>query len=291
MNSPSFSLIASFVAFTDAESMEKAATKLGISQPALTSHLKQFEQHFPQPVFEFKGRRKILTAFGEELKNLFQNRFANLEKDLEMVIEKTLDPKQVSIKIAARHEILYLLAPKISFTGNLHFMPIPSEDGVSGLLSHQYDFAITYSLGDSSELHAKKLFKYDYSLIYPKKWALENNKLSRVFLEKILAFPFISHRANSENFRTLAKKFNLAEQPLYKKIIPDWDAIMNLVENEEGWSIVPTHFVPTYPKTTAIQIPKNIIEEVQFYLVYRAETSKRFWFKDFYELLKKCFIL
>lgn len=290
MNTPPYALIASFIAFTESQSMEKAAGKLGLSQPALTSHLKQFEQHFPQPVFEFKGRRKILTPFGEDLKKFFALRFSNLEKDLELVLEKTLAPAQALVRIAARHEILFLLAPKISFAGSLQLIPIPSEDGVMGLLNRDFDFAITYVLTDTSELHAKELFKYDYSLIIPKSWGLGRKKICRELLVSLLAFPLISHRHQSENWDKIASKFKIKESPLYKKIIPDWRAIIQLVENQEGWSIVPTYFAQNNDAFDSILLPTSLVNEVQFYLVYRAETAKRFWFKELSSLLKKIFV-
>ena len=102
MKTPPLNLIGSFLAFSEASSMSEAAVTLGISQPALTSHLKQFQDCFKQDVFSQQGRRKILTEYGSQLKNIFAKRFSNLETEIKALDIHYQKAEDAVIKIAGR---------------------------------------------------------------------------------------------------------------------------------------------------------------------------------------------
>ena len=289
MNTPPFALISSFLAFTKASSMEKAAHELKISQPALTSHLKQFESHFTQPVFSFSGRKKILTPFGLSLFNLFESKFKNLDSEITAICEEENKPQNVEIKIAGRSEIVNYLSDKIIFPGTLHFVSIFSEDSIVGLLDRKYDFAISYLLSEVGELHAKKIFSYTYSIAVPSGWKIKNNKLSKDLMEKLYELPFVSQRFPSENLDLISQKYSINLKPKFKIIISDWYKLVSLVEAGRGWTILPAYFAKNNKNIDLIDIPTSLIPEIQFYLLYRKETTTRFSFKDINYQIKKLF--
>lgn len=287
MNSPPYALIASFLAFTEAHNMQRAAEALKISQPALTSHLKSFEQYFPQPVFIFEGRRKVLTSFGEEVRSLFKSRFDYLEEDLNLLAERSQDAKNIWFKIAGRGEILNLLASAINFSGTLEFVPITTEAVAQGLRERKFDIGITYDLSQVGDLHAKKFFTYDYSIAVPSRWKIKAAKLSHEVLEKLIDLPYLSHRSQSENLQTLVDKYQIKKRPHYKKVIPEWTKLAELASNTEGWTIMPTHFARDLKNVDVIQIPTNLIPEVQFYILYRKESLARSGFKNILEQMRQ----
>lgn len=287
MNSPPYALIASFLAFTEARNMQRASALLKISQPALTSHLKSFEQHFPQAIFVFEGRRKVLTPFGEKVRKLFKARFDYLNEDLRLLCEQEQNAKNIWYKIAGLGEILNLLATKLNCPGTVEFIPIKTENVPQGLRDRKFDIGVSYDLSQVGDLHAKKFFIYDYSIAIPARWKMKTNKLSQDLMEKLAELPYISHRPQSENYQTLLDKYQIKKKPYYKKVFPEWNMLSQLVNSTEGWSILPTYYTRDLKNTDVIQIPTNLIAEVQFYMLYRKESLARPGFKTILEQMRK----
>lgn len=67
MKTPPIDLINSFISFVELKTLEASALTLAISQPALSVQLKRFTEYFEYPIFEFKGKKKILTPYGNEV--------------------------------------------------------------------------------------------------------------------------------------------------------------------------------------------------------------------------------
>lgn len=287
MNSPPYALIASFLAFTEAQNMQRASALLKISQPALTSHLKSFEQYFPQAIFVFEGRRKVLTPFGEKVRQLFKSRFDYLADDLNLLNEQEQDAKSIWYKIAGRGEILNLLVPAVNCPGTVEFIPVNTENVPQGLRERKFDIGISYDLSQVGDLHAKKFFIYDYSIVIPGRWKIKANKLSQDVMEKLVELPYVSHRPQSENYKALLDKYQIKKKPYYKKVFPEWNRLSQLVNAGEGWSIVPSYYTRELKNTDVIQIPTSLIPEVQFYMLYRKESLTRPGFKTILEQMRK----
>jgi DNA-binding transcriptional LysR family regulator len=64
-----FNQIKVFCMVADLESVTKAAEKLFLTQPAVSIQLKNFQDQFPVPLTEIRGRKLVLTAFGKEIRN------------------------------------------------------------------------------------------------------------------------------------------------------------------------------------------------------------------------------
>ncbi|MES2803908.1 MAG: LysR family transcriptional regulator [Bdellovibrionota bacterium] len=287
MNSPPYALIASFLAFTEVRNMQKASALLKISQPALTSHLKSFEQYFPQAIFVFEGRRKVLTPFGEKVKQLFKSRFDYLAEDLNLLTEQEQDAKNIWYKIAGRAEILHLLGTAVNCPGTVEFIPVHTESVPQGLRDRKFDIGISYDLSQVGDLHAKKFFTYDYSIVIPGRWKIKPHKLSPDMMEKLVELPYVSHRPLSENYQTLLSKYHIKKKPYYKKVFPDWNLLSQFVSSGEGWSIVPTYYTRDLKSVDVIHIPTSLIPEVQFYMLYRKESFARPGFKNILEQIRK----
>ncbi len=284
---PPYALMASFITFAKSKNMQLAAQTLGLSQPALTNHLKSFETYFPQAVFTFEGRKKILTDFGLELKTVLESRFDHLDEDLRVLNERVQDPKHIHLKMAARHEIICHFAGRINFPGTLEFTSLHTESVVDSLIERKIDIGLSYDVSKAHQLHAKKFFNYSYSLAIPQKWKMKNNRVSPTLIEKLCDFSYLSHRSQSENLDTLLKNYKIKQNPHYKKIVPDWRTLCELVQSGEGWAIVPQYFLKDFDRIDDIPIPVSLIPEVQFYLLYRKESLTRPWFKNILDQLHK----
>ena len=66
-NRLSFRQLQVFKAVYNLRSYSKAGQQLGLTQPAVSSQMKQLEQALEQPLFEYVGRKLYCTAAGEML--------------------------------------------------------------------------------------------------------------------------------------------------------------------------------------------------------------------------------
>lgn len=92
-------------------SFSKAAEELHITQPAVTRHIKQLEDHFKQKLFERKGNSISLTHAGtvllEHTKNILEQH-KTLEFDMNALIDRT----QGVLSIAASTTMAQYILPE-----------------------------------------------------------------------------------------------------------------------------------------------------------------------------------
>jgi len=93
-------------------SFSKAAEELNITQPAITRHVKQLEDHFSQKLFERKGNSIALThadtVLLQHCKELFK-----LHKSLQFDMNALIDETQGTLRIAASTTIAQYLLPEV----------------------------------------------------------------------------------------------------------------------------------------------------------------------------------
>lgn len=92
-------------------SVTQAASKLNISQPAITAQIKKFEKELNVALFEPKGRGVALTAVGQKLLNPTQRLFA-LEDQIESIIEECRWHQSGKLRIAGTYLATSFLIPR-----------------------------------------------------------------------------------------------------------------------------------------------------------------------------------
>ena len=93
-------------------SFSKAAEELRITQPAVTRHIKQIEEHFKQKLFERQGNSICLTGAGEVLlkhAKVISAHFEELQFDMNSLIENT----EGTLRIAASTTVAQYILPKL----------------------------------------------------------------------------------------------------------------------------------------------------------------------------------
>ncbi|MEH6680194.1 MAG: LysR family transcriptional regulator [Sediminicola sp.] len=93
-------------------SFSRAAGELHITQPAVTRHIQQLEQHFKQKLFHRKGNSIALTEAGNVLLrhcNVLFGHYADLEYDMESLLDK----KAGNLRIAASTTIAQYILPEM----------------------------------------------------------------------------------------------------------------------------------------------------------------------------------
>ncbi|MCM2280350.1 MAG: LysR family transcriptional regulator [Bdellovibrionaceae bacterium] len=279
-------LMVSFLAFAESKNMQEAAVKVGLSQPALTSHLQQFEKHFPQHVFAMNGRKKVLTPFGEELREVAGRRLKALGADIQDLNRKFQEPGEMRLTIAGRSEVLNRLAPKLEFAGTLVFVDSDGAQAVAGVVDRKFDLAISNHLAKASSLHAMPLFRDSFGVTAPVSWMGSSTMLNKTLLQSLAAKPYLSYKDTDSHLSALLSAHRIEEPPVFKRILADWPSLVQMIERRQGWSLVPSMYVQDSAKVKSIPISTSIVYEVSFYCLYRKEHTAMPWLKALIAELK-----
>ncbi|MCD8522942.1 MAG: LysR family transcriptional regulator [Saccharospirillaceae bacterium] len=101
-----------FYAVYELESYSKAGELLGLTQPAVSSQMRQLEQALGMPLFEYVGRRLFVTAAGEKLAQSVAGIFGELRKlqtDLAELDGKVAGELKLVAVNTAQYVVPYLL--------------------------------------------------------------------------------------------------------------------------------------------------------------------------------------
>lgn len=101
-----------FKAVYEKQSYSKAGELLGLTQPAVSSQIRQLEQALDQPVFEYVGRRLFCTAAGERLAlsiNAIFSELRDLQTDLAALEGKVAGELRLVAVNTSQYVVPYLL--------------------------------------------------------------------------------------------------------------------------------------------------------------------------------------
>ncbi|MES3039174.1 MAG: LysR family transcriptional regulator [Bdellovibrionota bacterium] len=274
-------LIQSFLSFAGSSNIVEASKKLGISQPALSDHLRRFEDALPEKVFLQKGRRKTLTLYGSELYKALDAKFSGIEEIISGAGKSHVSESKAKLTIAGRKEILKRLAVQpTKFKGHLIFIESEGAKVTSQLTNGQADIVLSALPPDGTTFMAKPLFTYSFQILTPKGWGYSSNFLNRTFLSELIERPFLSYQTSFSPLVNLLEKFALTSEPREVVRFDDWSVLIKLVEQGKGWTLVPTGFEIDERKVQHHQLPKELRQENRFFLVFYKEQYQIPWFKE-----------
>ncbi|MGZ3775236.1 MAG: LysR family transcriptional regulator [Pseudobdellovibrionaceae bacterium] len=258
--------IKSFVYFAESGGVEEAAIKLNLTQPAITQHLSKLNAILPYSLFERQGKRKILSEYGREF-------YYGISKELKIIDDilrtsrfEGVNESDVTIRLGINNEIYYRICDKIEFDGQLEVYNHRSPEALKALLKRDVDVAITRVVPDSTELIAVKWYSDTFVLVHPKTWQREIDKegLKPTLLKKKFILNLDSKAAIDEVLGIM----NFLPQHLkYGHKLSNWHALIKLVEDGNGWAIVPSSFELS-SKLQVVSINSKSVPKTQFYIIY-----------------------
>ena len=274
--------------FVEQKSLSNAASKLNVTQPALSMQLKRFEHSFEYPIFEFQGKSKKLTIFGEDvylnMKDIlkkYEESFLSIDRKFSSAINQTL-------KIGCRRELITMVAQNINFDGEINFLPMSSEESIKNLIENRIDLAVSRYKPNSGEIASKLFFSSHSHIVVHKNWISENLKPSFFTnSQKMKAIPALVYGANAELFREWTKflKINFEEFRI-KYRCEDWIALLQLIECEQGFSIMPDTVRSTSTDILHVPIEKNLVPSNPHYFLYHKNLVKFPSFKKIFDKTK-----
>lgn len=263
-------LLETFIVFAQSPHITAAARVLGLSQPAVTVRLRKLEALMPHPLFVFQGKKKVLSHFGKALYQSVHGKLDEVERAIERVQQQYLDPGQIRIKVGVRREILVLLAQKLRFPGKILFLNLSNQEILSQLSQNQIDVGITHERPDDPNVLSKDLFSQSVRFCCSKKLSPPislKRALSREFLKSL---PCLAYKEVEPPFLTeWAKEAGFSWRELnVRAVCEDWMEIMKMVENGDGYSLIPSGITTHSKEVWELEIPPKIIPKRKFYLLY-----------------------
>lgn len=178
-----FYTVASRLSFT------KAASELSISQPAVTKHIKEIENHLNTKLFNRNGTTIQLTESGKTLLK-YAEKIRNLHRDLEFDISQLNKEQKGKLKIGASTTIAQYILPEILAKFKAYYKEIAIElvthntEDISNLLKNgQIDLGIVEGESRSSYFDYE-IFKPDEIVLVCKAdhpWANKTLKLKDLY--------------------------------------------------------------------------------------------------------------
>lgn len=194
-------------------SFTKAAEILRISQPAVSSQIKQFESELGIPLFHKNGKKFTITPFGETLAQKAALFFAH-EKQLEQFVQDYKTAKKGRLHIAATYLPANFLIPQwaAAFKADNEEVEISittrnSQDAFDELIHYKADMAM-YAGGleeQMEEVEWRELFQDEIWFVVSPQHRLANCTVS---LEDVMKEPFIMREAGSS---TRERLFSLCQ--------------------------------------------------------------------------------
>ncbi len=289
MKTPDLKLINSFLVFAESKNIIEAALKLKISQPALSSHLKSFEEQLPQKIFIMQGRKKTLNKLGQELYLQLNQKLKGIDRTIEGVLLRHNSQAEATVKIGGRKEIIGRVLRELKFAVKIEALDCDSKTGVEWMLNSKLDLALIQERPDSLHLITKPLFKDQFQLLIPKKMNIDSSQINKKLLLELCNLPFLSYKPELSQLIDLRKRFEISTTQNVFRIFSDWQILIEMCEKGLGWTLAPSSFFFDKNKCESILISTHILDATDFFLVFPKANAKMNWFIDLTAEIKTVF--
>lgn len=273
-------LLEALIAIAECSSLAIASERLLLTQPALSMQLKKLQEQFALPLFEFQGKRKVLTQYGRRIYLESKRLLSEFNLSFENVNRHFLEGAQLSLRVGGRRELLLKAEQSLNFKGQIFLKAMSSKSSVQSLLDRQIDVAISRFKPNSSELIAKEFFTDSPCLVVHHKW-LKNIKIENIITDKtidkkfICETPLIIYTEAAELMQNWLLHLNLKISDFnVKYVCEDWLSILQMVEAGKGYAIIPDSIRSHLKEIINAPLPSSHFDSVTYYFIYRKSLMK-----------------
>jgi len=251
----------------ETKSITKAADQLFMTQPAVSIQLKNFQQQFKTPLYEYQGRGIVITEFGKQIAKIVGSCMNNLN-ELEILSSAYDNILKGKLKIASASTGKYVIPFFLSDFLKQHkgidlALNVTNKSMVvESLLNNKIDFAIISTLPDNIEINEELLIE---------------NKLYLVGLSKqnFISKPLIFRENGSATRLVMEGYFNKFKKGVKKIELESNEAVKQAVLANIGISILPIIGLKNEIKSQQLEIipQKNLPITTQWRIVWRKDKN------------------
>lgn len=273
---PPLEYFRSFIIFVESAHIVEASEKLGVSQPLLSKHLKNLEKSYGTPLFEFRGRKKVLNYLGQQLYETLQKQFSTLTTEINLTLLKNEEGRP--LKIGGRREILDNILLSLDYKGCLSYYAQDSDTVEINLKNRSLDIGITQREIESDNLIRKKIWMDEFVLAFhPALKTAASHELEHL-IPVLMKWRCYSYSDNTI-LETILSQYRIPT-PLLQTSFSDWRTLVDAISSKKSWGIVPIGYVDKSNRHKYTRLPEPLNFESQFYIYYQKELSKLTWFTD-----------
>lgn len=216
----------SFIVVAEEQHLTRAAERLHISQPSVSTHIKALEEELGLSLFMRTPRGMTLTSEGRMIKQkvdvaleafeAVRQKADHLKKCITGVVRIGLNIDSQFLKVRELLEDLKKVFPGIE----LHFSQRHSLEAHELVRNGQLDAAFVFEAPQTAGLEFKWLSKVGIVIVAPYIW---KNRLMKCDLEKMAAFPWIWTDQRCPFNRILEKLFEPLGRLPEKSVVVDHD--------------------------------------------------------------------
>lgn len=251
----------------ETKSITKAADQLFMTQPAVSIQLKNFQQQFKTPLYEYQGRGIVITEFGKQIAKIVGSCMNNLN-ELEILSSAYDNILKGKLKIASASTGKYVIPFFLSDFLKQHkgidlALNVTNKSMVvESLLNNKIDFAIISTLPDNIEINEELLIE---------------NKLYLVGLSKqnFISKPLIFRENGSATRLVMEGYFNKFKKGVKKIELESNEAVKQAVLANIGISILPIIGLKNEIKSQQLEIipQKKLPITTQWRIVWRKDKN------------------
>jgi len=195
-----------FIKVVDLKSFSKAASAVHLTQPTVSSHIKELENYFNCRLIDRLGKKAVPTKAGELLYS-YAEKLIQLFKESETAMVEFLGKVSGNLAIGGstipgNYILPQLIGKFLGHYANVHISLIigDTEQIIEDILSFKLEFGVVGAKMDSLRINQTKLIEDDMRLIVPAghKWS----SYDTVDLKKLLPEPFIIREKGSGTLKS-----------------------------------------------------------------------------------------
>lgn len=244
-------LLRTFVAVHRAGSFTRAATLLGLSQPAVTSQIRTLERQLGRPLFHRRARGVTPTAMGDELAHKAAPHLDALLRITEA--EREAAGALRTLHVAGPPEFLCLrvlpaLAPLVGQGHTLRAaLQTGAEETLDGLAAGHHDLVVTTAHPRGGLFTATALWDEEHVLVAAPYWAalIGTDQLREAGPAALAGIPFVEvHESLPLVTRYWAAVFDArpdAGDAAATVVVPDLRAVLECVRAGAGFAVLPRY--------------------------------------------------
>ena len=237
-----------FMKVVDLNSFSKAANAVNLTQPTVSSHIKDLENYFDCQLIDRLGKKAVPTKAGELLYS-YAEKLLLLFKESETAMAEFLGKVAGNLTIGGSTiPGNYILPPVIGkFLNNYQNVHISmivgdTEQIIEDILAFKLEVGVVGAKIDSHRIIQKKLIEDDMRLVVPSnhKWASKKN----IGLGSLLSEPFIIREKGSGTLKSILNSLEIIGKSAKDlNIIAEMgstSAVIQGIKNQIGISILST---------------------------------------------------
>jgi DNA-binding transcriptional LysR family regulator len=266
-------------AFYAAKTLAKTAVVLKTTQPTISRRFHDLESLSPVSIFETRGRKKILTDFGQALARLASQRLSGIAVDINSLSNEYKKPFQYHLTVSGRSELLRAHLAKMDLPAALTLIASTSTSASASIRACAYDIVLSQENIETSFYARKRFIKERWFLAIPQKFGTFST--AEKWKAHANRFPYACYDSSNRYLDRIIDELSLPQRPDARFEFSDWGAVAERIALGLNWGILPESFLPN-PKLVQSILFENVAPTV-FYIYFKTHLRKQAWFVSWLE--------